>query len=99
MQDLTIEPDVEQVTDAASTVMMVMHWESLVSALPSVQILQLHRGTQSLHSAISPPALLPNLQTTYDVQYIVKYTPEASDGLALWNLKRLLCEHLQLQVL
>jgi hypothetical protein len=42
-QDLTIEPDAKQVTDAASTLMTTMHWESLIGALPSVQSLRLHR--------------------------------------------------------
>jgi hypothetical protein len=91
VQDLTIEPDVtvDQVTDPASTVMVATHWESLIGALPSVQILRLHRGSPSLLSTISNPTLLPNLQKIYVVQCIVRYTAEPSDVLALWNLKRL----------
>jgi hypothetical protein len=89
VQDLTIEPDAEQVTDAASAPMTTMHWESLVGALPSVQSLRLHRGTSSLLSMIAAPTLLPNLQKLYIVQCTVRYTAEQPDGLALWNLKRL----------
>jgi hypothetical protein len=37
LTDLTVELDAEQVTNAASTPMTTMHWESLIGALPSVQ--------------------------------------------------------------
>ncbi|KAI0252022.1 hypothetical protein BJV78DRAFT_1282017 [Lactifluus subvellereus] len=87
VQELSIEPDVEHVTDDVG--MPMMHWQSLVGALPSVQSLRLRRGTASLLSIISAHSLLPNLQKLYIVQCTVGYTAERLDGVVLWNLKRL----------
>ena len=90
VQDLTIEPDIEQVTDAPFTISMTrLYWESLIGALPSVQSLRLHRGTSSLLSMIHAHTLLPNLQKLYVIQCDVRYTTEPLEGLALWHLKRL----------
>ena len=87
VQDLSIEPDLEYITDDVG--MPMMHWKSLVGALPSVQNLRLHEGTAPLLSIITAHSLLPNLQKLYIVQCTVGYTAERLDGVVLWNLKRL----------
>ena len=87
VQDLSIEPDLEYVTDDVG--MPMMHWKSLVGALSSVQSLRLHQGTAPLLSIITAHSLLPNLQKLYIVQCTVGYTTERLDGVVLWNLKRL----------
>lgn len=69
----------------------VHHWESLVGALRSVQILRLHRGSSSvLHAVAAKPLLVPDLQKLYVVQCDVRWTPVPLDGgVARWNLKKL----------
>jgi len=69
----------------------VQHWESLIGALRSVQVLRLHRGSSSvLHAVATNPLLLPDLQKLHVVQCDVRRTPVPLDGgIVLWNLKRL----------
>jgi hypothetical protein len=70
---------------------VVRHWESLVGALRSVQVLRLHRGSSSVLQAVAAnPHLLPDLQKLYVVQCDVKRSPVLPDGgIVLRNLKRL----------
>ena len=69
----------------------VRHWETLVGALRSVQVLRLHRGSSSvLHAVTANPRLLPDLQKLYVVQCDVRRSPVPLDGgVVRWNLKRL----------
>jgi hypothetical protein len=69
------------------------HWESLVGALRSVQILRLHRGSSPiLHGLAADPFLLPHLQKLYVVQYDIGCAivqPAEDPSIVPWNLKRL----------
>jgi hypothetical protein len=68
--------DVERVVGGAAAasapggmMQTVHHWESLVGALRSVQILRLHRGFSSILLALAAnPFLLPDLQKLYVAQ-------------------------------
>jgi hypothetical protein len=102
--ELELEPEMETETgpgmgmgmgrvvggDAAA---VVQHWESLVGALQSVQVLRLHRGSSPILNALTANArLLPGLQKLYVVQRDARRTvapAAAPDGVVLWNLKRL----------
>lgn len=86
--------DMERVAAGGDAAAVVQHWESLVGALRSVQVLRLHRGSSPILNSLATNArLLPDLQKLYIVQRDARRAAAPvvpPDGrVVLWNLKRL----------
>jgi F-box-like len=86
--------DVERVPAGGDAAAVVQHWESLVGALRSVQVLRLHPGSLPILNALTTNArLLPDLQKIYvvqrDVRRAVAPVVPPDSRVVLWNLKRL----------
>jgi hypothetical protein len=94
VSDLRIEPEPEQAVMSGYDAMSMVHWESLLRALESVQSLRLHgsegdRLGKGILSSLGADTLLPHLQKLYIVQCDVRCATQApQDGVVLWNLKR-----------
>ena len=73
------------------------YWQVLLAALPAVRTLRLHRGGPACVSVLKALALstglslslLPHLQRVFLVQNTVRYATARTDGVVLWNIKRI----------
>ena len=79
---------------APETTNLMVHWQALLAALPSVRTLRLHRGGPACVSVLQALAsfagsLLPHLQRVFLVQNTVRYAAARTDGVSLWNIKRI----------
>jgi hypothetical protein len=79
---------------APETNNLTAHWQALLAALPSVQILRLHHSGPACVSVLgalasSADSLLPHLQKVLLVQNTVRYAAARADSVVLWNIKRI----------